>query len=84
MQQYLITFRSMTAAQQASFALSRAGLPGQLLRAPKQISSMGCAYALRVGPESVRSAVSVLRMAGIFYDHVFVTGPGGLYREAAL
>lgn len=80
MQQYMITFHSMTAAQQALFELSRMGIAAQLQRAPKQISSMGCAYALRVGPESVHSAAAALRQSGKLYEHIFQIGPGGWRR----
>ena len=81
MQQYDMTFRSMTAAQQALFELSRAGIAARLIRTPKQISSTGCGYALRIGADSAQSAVLTLRQSGLGFERMIQTQPGGYSRE---
>ena len=45
---YLFTFRSLTAAQQAELLLIRYGIPCRLVRAPSRSSNNGCSYAVRV------------------------------------
>ena len=48
MNDYYVTFRSLTSAQRASFEASKHGIRAELIRTPKSLSSTGCGYALRV------------------------------------
>ena len=53
MEHYIILARSVTYAQRMQKSLSRAGVRCQIFRPPRDLTDLGCAYAVRV-------AVSVL------------------------
>ena len=56
MSQICVTFRSITAAQNAARALEQAGLPAQVLRTPRALQEQGCGYCVRAPaePETIR------------------------------
>ena len=60
---YLFTFRSLTAAQSGRNDLYRAGIETRIQRAPQEVSSLGCAWAVRVPAADGLRAAALLRAA---------------------
>jgi len=83
MQQYLITFRSLTHAQHAARLLERRGVTATVIRAPAGLSAAGCAYAvtLRREPEE---AVRWLRRQGVRVGKLFERGADGVWTEVKM
>ena len=52
----LILARSVTYAQRMQRALNRAGIRSQLFRAPRDLTDLGCAYVVRIGPQDLHLA----------------------------
>ena len=48
MDYYLILARSVTYAQRMQRALERVGLRCQIYRAPRELTDLGCAYAVQL------------------------------------
>ena len=65
MDDYLILARSVTFAQRMQKALSRASGRNQIYRAPRDLTDLGCAYVVRIGPQDLRLALPVLNREGL-------------------
>ena len=81
---YLFTFRSLTAAQSGRNDLSRAGIETRIQRAPQEVSSLGCAWAVRVPAADGLRAAALLRAALRPISGVYRLHPNGYLEEAAL
>ena len=81
---YLFTFRSLTAAQSARNDLYRAGIETQIQRAPQEVSSLGCAWAVRVPAADGLRAAALLRAALRPVSGTYRLHPNGYLEEAAL
>ena len=81
---YLFTFRSLTAAQSARNDLYRAGIETRIQRAPQEVSSLGCAWAVRVPAADGLRAAALLRAALRPISGVYRLHPNGYLEEAAL
>ena len=68
MKDFYFTFRSMTEAQQAAFALLQYGLEYELVKAPVIASNMGCSHAVRVEHSDSYQASMILRREGLSYE----------------
>ena len=79
MNDYLITFRSITPAQRARDLLFHQGISAGLQRTPRALAQRGCGYSLRV--QDVERAVCLLRERGVSYNNVFRLLPGGKVEE---
>ena len=79
--EWLITFRSITAAQKAERLLKRADIFCGLQRTPKQLSERGCGYCLRVRSEQGMFAVKLLREQKLTYGKVYALEQEGVPRE---
>ena len=80
MEHYLILARSVTQAQRMQRALDREGIASRVYRAPRDLTDLGCAYALRLAPRDLSRALVVLHRAGLDPIQVFAWTQG-LYRE---
>lgn len=69
---YLILCRSVTDGQRTVRVLARAGIPGQLLRAPRMISGDGCGYCVRLSERWLAGALSALNRAGLGARRVYM------------
>ena len=58
---YLILARSVTYAQRMQKTLARAGVRCQIFRAPRDLTELGCAYAVRVSTTDLVSVLYMLR-----------------------
>jgi len=65
---FYFTFRTITAAQRAAYALMQYGLDAEFVRTPKALSSLGCGYAVRVNRSDATLAGMLFRRDGIRYE----------------
>ena len=61
----IILFRSLTYAQRGSRALSLAGIPSYVMKAPQGLTEKGCGYGVRLNEAKLRRAVALLDERGI-------------------
>lgn len=80
MEYYLILARSVTFAQRMQRALGRAGIRCQIFRAPRDLTNLGCAYAVRVTVNDLTSALLILHRESLNPIQVFLF-QRGMYRE---
>ena len=80
MEYYLMLARSITYAQRMHKQLERVGIRGQILRPPREITDLGCAYALRIGMKDLTGALVALRKVELSPVQIFLYQFGS-YRE---
>ncbi len=83
MEHYLIIARSVTYAQRMQKALSRSGIRCQIFRAPRELSRLGCAYAVQISCGDLAAALSVLHRESLAPVQVYLT-QRGFYQEVEL
>ena len=83
MEYYLILARSVTYAQRMQRALERAGVRCQIFRAPRDLTDLGCAYALRLAVPDLSPALVALHRAFLDPVQVFLY-QHGFYQEVAM
>lgn len=62
---YIILARSVTYAQRMQRSLSRAGVRCQVFRPPRELTDLGCAYAVRVAVSDLPEALTALHRDGL-------------------
>ena len=77
MEHYLIIARSITYAQRMQRALSRAGIRCRIFRAPRDLTSSGCAYAVELAPPDLSAALLILRREHLDPVQIYLPQPGG-------
>ena len=82
MEHYLILARSVTHAQRMQRQLERAEIRSQILRPPRDLTDLGCAYALRIAPSDLAGALTALHQAGLSPVQIFLY-QRGMYQEVA-
>ncbi|WP_297870653.1 DUF3343 domain-containing protein [uncultured Oscillibacter sp.] len=80
MEHYIILARSVTYAQRMQKSLSRAGIRCQIFRPPRDLTNLGCAYALRVSVSDLTAALTALHKDGLDPVQIFLY-QRGLYQE---
>ena len=80
MEHYLILARSVTYAQRMQSTLSRAGIRCQIYRAPRDLTDLGCAYAVQVAVADLTPALIALHRESLDPVQIFLYQQG-LYRE---
>ena len=83
MTQYLIMCRSLTYAQKSARLLERAGITAAVVKAPQNLSSGGCGYAVSVHRRQ-NEAVAVLKSRNIPIGKIYVKNEYEHYREVML
>ena len=81
---WLITFRSVTAAQKAERVLKRAEIFCTLRRTPKMLSERGCGYCLQLRESAGPGALAALRQSQVTFGKLYVLDEDGSPRERAL
>lgn len=71
MRKDLITFRSITPAQQAQRLLNRHGVGAVLQRTPGYLQERGCSYCLGLHPKDTLRAVKLLEEAALVYSKLY-------------
>lgn len=82
MEHYLILARSVTYAQRMQSTLERAGIRCEIFRAPRDLTDLGCAYAVRVAVRDLPPALPALHRASLDPVRIFLYQRGA-YREVA-
>ena len=82
MKTYLITFRSITAAQRGERVLQDGGLGCRIRRTPRWMEEKGCGYALELKLPAVSMALESLALRGIPFKRAYVLTGEGTAREA--
>lgn len=80
MEHYLILARSVTYAQRMQKVLSRAGVRCQIFRAPRDLTNLGCAYAVRIATGDLTATLTALHAASLDPVQIFLY-QRGLYQE---
>ena len=80
MDYYLILARSVTYAQRMQFALERVELRCQIFRAPRELTDLGCAYAVRLAAADLADALTVLHREALDPVQIFLN-QRGVFRE---
>ncbi len=80
MEHYIILARSVTYAQRMQKSLSRAGVRCQIFRPPRDLTDMGCAYAVRVAVSDLRAALVALHRDSLDPVQIFLYQQG-VYQE---
>ena len=80
----MITFRSVTPAQQGERSLRKRGIPCQLGRTPRYLQDQGCGYSLRVHSTDGARAVAQLREDGVAFRKAYLLSQGGSAQELVL
>lgn len=77
---YIILARSVTYAQRMQRSLSRAGVRCQIFRPPRELTELGCAYAVRVAVSDLPEALTALHRDGLDPVQIFLY-QRGQYQE---
>ena len=75
MEQYWIIARSVTYAQRMERVLATAGIRTRIFRAPRELSNLGCAYAVEL-TGGVNPALAILRSAGLYPAKLYLLQQG--------
>nr|WP_325182521.1 DUF3343 domain-containing protein [uncultured Oscillibacter sp.] len=76
MEHYIILARSVTYAQRMQKSLSRAGIRCQIFRPPRELTDLGCAYAVRVAVSVLPEALTALHRDGLDPVQIFLYQQG--------
>jgi hypothetical protein len=79
--QYLLMCRSLTYAQQGARALERVGITATVSRAPKTITTRGCAYCIIVSARARERALAQLNAVELGPERVFMRREDGTFQE---
>ena len=80
MDHYLIIARSVTYAQRMQRVLARAGIRCQIFRAPRELTELGCAYAVRVAMSDLTAALTTIHRESLDPVQIFLY-QRGIYQE---
>lgn len=83
MERYWIIARSVTNAQRMEKKLTAAGIRTRIFRAPRELSNLGCAYAVELTGEVLHPALAILRGAGLYPVKLYLLQKGD-YVELSL
>ena len=76
MDHYLIIARSVTYAQRMQRVLARAGIRCQIFRPPRDLTDLGCAYAVRVAVSVLPEVLTALHRDGLNPVQIFLYQQG--------
>ena len=77
----LILFRTLLYAQRGQQMLSRHGIPGTVVKAPRGTEEKGCTYALRISDRRLDRTIRILKTEEFPHGRVFLTTPEGELKE---
>ena len=80
MENYVFIARSVTHAQRMQYVLTRGGLHCQVFRAPRELTELGCAYAVQIPERELSAALTALHAEQLSPIQVFLS-QRGFYRE---
>ena len=71
MENWMITFRSVTPAQRGENLLRKEGVACTLRRTPRELAEQGCGYSIRLNCGQLQQAAELLRQKGITYGKAY-------------
>ncbi len=74
---YLFMCKSLTYAQRSARLLERKGISAFIMRSPRDLSSGGCGYCVRVAERHRLRALELLRGAGLAPLRIYRAEPDG-------
>ena len=77
---YIILARSVTYAQRMQKSLGRAGIRCHVFRPPRDLTDMGCAYAVRVAVSDLTAALTTIHRESLDPVQIFLY-QRGIYQE---
>lgn len=83
MKQYLIMCRSLTNAQKSKKLLEHNGIFGSVVKAPNELSSKGCGYAVSLRHD-MEAALAILKRSGLISGKIYERAQDGKYSEVVL
>ena len=83
MEHYFILARSVTYAQRMQRALERVGIRCNIFRAPREMTDLGCAYAVQIEYSSLTQALIVIYRESLGPVQIFMR-QRGQYREVSV
>ena len=84
MDDYIITFRSVTPAQRGEAQLRQMGFLCRLQRTPKWMETQGCGYSIRMQGKQIGDAVKLLQERKIPFRKVYRVNKSGGTEEIAI
>ena len=84
MENYMITFPSVTPAQSGESVLRRGGFSFNLQRTPRWMEAKGCGYSLRLRGEGIWTAIRLLQEKNIRFRKVYKWEKDGTMTEVPL
>ncbi len=81
MKMFFLTFRSITQAQRAERAFSRAGFSCSMRRTPRWMEERGCGYGVEVKCAELRQGLEVLRQERIPFRKSYLLHGDGVVEE---
>ena len=76
MEHYIILARSVTYAQRMQKSLGRAGIRCHVFRPPRDLTDLGCAYAVRVAVSVLPEVLTALHRDGLNPVQIFLYQQG--------
>ena len=76
MEHYINLARSVTYAKRMQKSLSRAGVRCQIFRPPRDLTDLGCAYAVRVAVSVLPEVLTALHRDGLNPVQIFLYQQG--------
>ena len=84
MDNYMLTYRSLTYAQKASRIIERAGISVAIVRTPQEVSNEGCGYALKVREKDIKRIIWILNKESTLPRKVYKVFPDGYLEEVSV
>lgn len=84
MNNYFVTYKSITGAQRAISLLEAVGIRGHLVRTPKNMMTEGCGYAVKIREDKIGLAMRQLRYGRSGYGKVFFSSEKDVYNEVVV
>lgn len=84
MNNYFVTYKSITMAQRAISLLGTAGIRGYLVRTPKNMMTEGCGYAVKIREDRIDPSMRVLKAGASNFGKVFFSPEKDRYDEVTL
>ena len=81
MNDYFLTFRSVTTAMRAGTLLRGAGIFNATVRTPLALRQQGCGYSLRVSERSYAAAAALLRQNELPFRKLYRKLADGQWQE---
>ena len=81
---YLVTFRSVTYAQRGQQYLQKLGISCHLRRTPRELTSRGCGYCLRLRRQNILTVERLLREQAIPFERIYTIDENGKMEDVIL